>query len=129
MCIGEQLRCGTALTIKHLKNRSSLKILLLSKLHLMQVDDKLVLRLEKLARLKLSEEERAQIQGDLNEILTMVDKLQEINTDDTVPLTYINEEVNVLREDKISNQATREAALKNAPKEDGTYFKVPKVIG
>lgn len=95
----------------------------------MQVDDKLVLRLEKLARLKLSEEERGQIQGDLNEILTMVDKLQEINTDNIEPLTYINEEVNVLREDKISNQASREAALKNAPKEDGTYFKVPKVIG
>lgn len=94
----------------------------------MQIDDQLVLRLEKLARLKLSEQEREKIQGDLNEILKMVDKLQEIDTDDVSPLTYINEDVNVLREDKIKNQTPRDAALKNAPSANEQYFKVPKVI-
>ena len=94
----------------------------------MQVDEQLVLRLEKLARLQLSEEEREVIQGDLNKILGMVDKLKEIDTDNVEPLVYMNEEVNVLREDVVKNQVPREDALRNAPAEDGTYFKVPKVI-
>ena len=94
----------------------------------MQVDEQLVLRLEKLARLRLSEEEREVIQGDLNKILGMVDKLKEIDTDDVKPLVYMNEEVNVLREDIVKNQTARKDALRNAPAEDGTYFKVPKVI-
>ncbi|MGK0363794.1 MAG: aspartyl-tRNA(Asn)/glutamyl-tRNA(Gln) amidotransferase subunit C [Saprospiraceae bacterium] len=94
----------------------------------MQVDEQLVLRLEKLARLQLSEEEREVIQGDLNKILGMVDKLKEIDTDNVEPLVYMNEEVNVLREDVVRNQTPREDALRNAPAEDGTYFKVPKVI-
>jgi aspartyl-tRNA(Asn)/glutamyl-tRNA(Gln) amidotransferase subunit C len=94
----------------------------------MQVDEQLVLRLEKLARLRLSEEEREVIQGDLNKVLEMVDKLKEIDTDNVEPLVYINDDVNVLREDIVKNQTPREDALRNAPVEDGTYFKVPKVI-
>ena len=94
----------------------------------MQVDEQLILRLEKLARLQLSEEERELIQGDLNKVLEMVDTLKEINTDNVEPLVYMNEEVNVLREDIVKNQVPREDALRNAPAEDGTYFKVPKVI-
>jgi len=94
----------------------------------MQVDEQLVLRLEKLARLRLSEEEREVIQGDLGKILEMVDKLKEIDTENVEPLTYINDDINVLREDVIKHQVSREDALKNAPAEDGTYFKVPKVI-
>lgn len=94
----------------------------------MQVDEQLVLRLEKLARLQLSEEEREVIQEDLNKILVMVDKLKEIDTDNIEPLVYMNEEINVLREDIVRNQTPRKDALRNAPAEDGTYFKVPKVI-
>ncbi len=94
----------------------------------MQVDEQLVLRLEKLARLRLSEEEREIIQGDLNKVLEMVDKLKEIDTENVEPLVYINDDVNVLREDVVRNQTPREDALRNAPAEDGTYFKVPKVI-
>lgn len=94
----------------------------------MTTDKNLILRLEKLARLQLSDTEREEIGGDLDKILAMVDKLQEIDTENVEPLTYINEEVNVLRADAIKNQTDRDAALRNAPDTDGTYFKVPKVI-
>ncbi len=94
----------------------------------MTTDKNLILRLEKLARLQLSDTEREEIGGDLDKILAMVDKLQEIDTENVEPLTYINEEVNVLRADAIKNQTDRAAALRNAPDTDGTYFKVPKVI-
>ena len=94
----------------------------------MQVDKHLILKLEKLARLKLSDQERNKIQEDLNNILQMVGKLEELDLDNVEPLIYITEEVNVLREDEIKNQVDRAAALSNAPDKNEEHFKVPKVI-
>lgn len=94
----------------------------------MQIDKELILKLERLSRLKLSEEERTAIQKDLNNILGMVEKLQELDLSDVKPLVYITEEVNVLREDEVKNQVSREAALSNAPDRNEQYFKVAKVI-
>lgn len=94
----------------------------------MQVDKPLISKLEKLARLKLSEKERNQIQGDLNNILEMVGKLEELDLEGVEPLIYITEEVNVLRDDEIKHQVDRTAALSNAPDKNEEHFKVPKVI-
>ncbi len=94
----------------------------------MQIDEKLISRLEHLARLELSEQERAQIQQDLNNILVMVEKLNELDTKNVEPLVYINEEGNVWRADQVDHQISREKALANAPDQDGTFFRVPKVI-
>lgn len=94
----------------------------------MQIDDQLISRLEKLARLELSAEERQTIQGDLNQILAMVEQLQSLDLADIEPLAYVNAAENRLRADLIEEQVTREQALRNAPDTDGTYFRVPKVI-
>jgi aspartyl-tRNA(Asn)/glutamyl-tRNA(Gln) amidotransferase subunit C len=94
----------------------------------MQVDRALILKLENLSRLELSETERDKLAGSLNDILKMVDKLNELNTEGVEPLVYINEDTTILREDVVKNQVTRQDALKNAPDHNGTYFKVPKVI-
>jgi aspartyl-tRNA(Asn)/glutamyl-tRNA(Gln) amidotransferase subunit C len=94
----------------------------------MTVNTDLISRLEHLARLELSEAERSSLQNDLTNILGMVEKLQELDTTQVEPLVYMNEEVNVWREDEVKHQVDREAALKNAPDQDGTFFKVPKVI-
>ncbi|MEM1216330.1 MAG: Asp-tRNA(Asn)/Glu-tRNA(Gln) amidotransferase subunit GatC [Bacteroidota bacterium] len=92
------------------------------------MDEALISRLEQLARLKLSAAERSALQGDLNNILQMVEKLQELDLQDVEPLVYVNSAVQRLRKDEIRNQVTREEALKNAPDHDGEHFKVPKVI-
>ena len=95
----------------------------------MQIDRSLILRLENLTRLELSETERDRLTRDLNEILEMVEKLQELDTDGVTPLTYINEEEeNVWREDQVTGQVSRDEALANAPRHDGSFFRVPKVI-
>lgn len=94
----------------------------------MHIDTQLISRLEELARLELSEEERTKLTADLTEILKMVKKLEQLDTTGVEPLVYINDEVNVLRADNISNQVTAEDAFKNAPDSNDTYFKVPKVI-
>ncbi len=94
----------------------------------MQIDKNLILKLETLARLELSDAERDKLQGSLNDILQMVEKLDELDTEGVEPLVYINEDVNVLREDVVKNELSREDALSNAPSQNGVFFKVPKVI-
>lgn len=94
----------------------------------MTIDEKLISRLEQLARLELSTEEKERLRGDLNHILAMVEKLEALDTTGVEPLVYINEAVNVWRDDEVKHQVSQEEALRNAPKSDGTYFRVPKVI-
>ena len=94
----------------------------------MKADRNLILKLENLARLELTDAEREKLQGSLSDILTMVEKLEELNTEGVEPLVYINEEVSILREDIVKNQLSQSDSLKNAPDHNKTHFKVPKVI-
>lgn len=94
----------------------------------MAIDRNLILRLERLAMLELSEDERTQMQGELNDILGMISKLEELDTSNVPPLTHLSEAKNIFREDKIQHQVSNEEALKNAKNAQKPYFKVPKVI-
>ena len=94
----------------------------------MQLDKDLISRLEKLARLQLDAAEREKMAGDLQGILDMVDKLQDLDTRHVEPLVYLNDETDTLREDEVLNQLPQDKALKNAPKHDEQFFRVPKVI-
>ena len=94
----------------------------------MQIDKDLILKLEKLSRLKLSDTERTTIQKDLSSIIGMVEKLQELDLSEVEPLVYITDEVNVLRKDEVKHQVDRAKALSNAPDNNDAYFKVSKVI-
>lgn len=94
----------------------------------MQLDKELISRLEKLARLQLNDTEREKLSADLQSMLDMVDKLRELDTTGVEPLIYLNDQGNVWREDVVGDQLPVERALQNAPKQDGQFFRVPKVI-
>lgn len=94
----------------------------------MNVDKKLISKLEKLANLELNPAEKDGIQKDLNNMLKMVQKIEELDTDNVEPLTHMTNEVNQFRTDEVKDQLSPEEALKNAPVQDGTYIKVPKVM-
>ncbi len=81
-----------------------------------------------LARLEVQEDEKQGLLDDMNKILTFMDKLNEVNTNGVEPLIYMNDEINVLREDEVKQEISKVMALKNAPKEDGKFFRVAKVI-
>ncbi|MBQ1460860.1 MAG: Asp-tRNA(Asn)/Glu-tRNA(Gln) amidotransferase subunit GatC, partial [Selenomonas sp.] len=64
----------------------------------------------------------------MDKILTYMDNLSELDTENVKPTTYALPMQNVFRKDEVKASLDREAALANAPlKEDG-YFKVPKVL-
>lgn len=94
----------------------------------MKIDKKLILRLERLAMLELSEGEREQLQGEMNDMLGMISKLESLDTANVEPLIHLSKRSDATRTDEVKNQVTVEAALKNAPNHNGQYFKVPKVI-
>ena len=94
----------------------------------MKIDHKTVDHLAHLARLEFENESKEAIVNDLNRILSFVEKLNELNTDNVSPLIYMTDETNVLREDSIRETISHAQALKNAPKKDSDYFRVPKFV-
>ena len=94
----------------------------------MEVNNKLIQDLSRLAKLKFDEKSAKKMKRDLNKIIGFVDKLSEINTEGVEPLIYLSDEVNVLRADEIAHEVSQENALKNAPQKDSDYFKVPTVL-
>lgn len=94
----------------------------------MEINEDLILKLEKLSRLSLSPEDRKIIKDDLKSILNMIDKLQEVDTENEDPLIYMNQEEYRWRADKINNELDRQDALKNSPNATEEYFTVPKVL-
>lgn len=94
----------------------------------MQVDRSLLLQLENLAKLELSEAERERLKQDLDRMIQMVGKLEELDLEAVEPLRHMSEGSIGLRKDEIKNQISTQAALKNSPGKEGTYFTVPKVI-
>jgi aspartyl-tRNA(Asn)/glutamyl-tRNA(Gln) amidotransferase subunit C len=81
-----------------------------------------------LARLELSEPEELLLTQQMNSILSYMDKLNELNTNDVPATSNVIQLVNVYRQDMVKCSLDREQALDNAPQSDGANFLVPKVI-
>ncbi len=85
-------------------------------------------QLAHLSRLEVAPAQEAKMLADLNEILAWVDKLRELDTEGVEPLVYLSDNVNVTRPDEARNTVAHADALKNAPRKDSDYFRVPKVL-
>lgn len=94
----------------------------------MEVNNKLIQDIAKLSKLKFDDSAEEKMKADLEKMLAFVDKLNKIDTEGVDPLIYMSEEVNVLREDKVTEETSQKDALKNAPEKDSDYFKVPTVL-
>lgn len=95
----------------------------------MAVTKKDVEKIAELAKLKFSDEELENFTPQMNEILSYMDKLNELDTENVKPLSHPVEQINVFREDELKSSVSTEEALKNAPDKTDNHFKVPKVIG
>jgi aspartyl-tRNA(Asn)/glutamyl-tRNA(Gln) amidotransferase subunit C len=82
----------------------------------------------RLARLELTDEEKARLREQLGVILEAAAKVSEVATDDVPPTAYAIPRSNVLRPDEITPSLTTEEVLSNAPEVEGDRFKVPRVV-
>ncbi|MBA2249426.1 MAG: Asp-tRNA(Asn)/Glu-tRNA(Gln) amidotransferase subunit GatC [Chitinophagaceae bacterium] len=94
----------------------------------MEVNDELVDKIAKLARLGFDANNKEKIKYDLKRMITFIEKLNELDTTGVEPLMYMSDSINVLRDDEVKVSITHEQALQNAPLHDENFFKVPKVI-
>lgn len=94
----------------------------------MKITRKEVEHVAKLARLALKEEEMEQFTDQLSDILTYVEKLNELDTRDVEPTSHVLPVKIFLREDELSASIERQRALGNAPDRTEEFFRVPKVI-
>ena len=94
----------------------------------MKIDNQTIRKIAHLARLEFHEKDEEAMIKDMNEILTWVEKLKELDTEEVEPLTNMSYEINQMREDEVKDHLPHDDALKNAPSKDKNYFRVPKVL-
>jgi len=93
------------------------------------IDNTVLEKLEKLSMLKIEDEKREELAGQLTEILAYVENLAELNTDDLSATFSTLEGGTPLRED--SPRASSEIAkdiFSHAPHAENDFFIVPKII-
>ena len=94
----------------------------------MEIDRKTVEHVAQLARLGVTDEEKDRLARELSGILTHVDMLSKLNTDNVAPLYHILPVQNVLRDDAAHPSDVRDDVLKSAPKARPPFFVVPNVL-
>ncbi|MCX5695335.1 MAG: Asp-tRNA(Asn)/Glu-tRNA(Gln) amidotransferase subunit GatC [Candidatus Omnitrophica bacterium] len=94
----------------------------------MSIDKKTVENVAHLARINLDKKELDKISGQLEHILSFIDKLSSLNTDNIAPTSHILPISNVLRKDELRKSLPIAKTLMNAPAKQGNFFVVPKII-
>jgi len=94
----------------------------------MEVDEATVRRIARLARIKVSDEETASLQGELTGILKWVEQLDEVDTDAVEPMTRVVPIEARLREDVVTDGNKAADVTANAPLSEDNFYVVPKVV-
>jgi len=92
------------------------------------LDKATVARIAALARIKVTEEEQARLAGELTQILTWIEQLNEVDTKGVAPMTGVGHLKLPMREDVVRDGGIRDKLLANAPQEARGFFAVPKVV-
>lgn len=82
-----------------------------------------------LANLKISPEEENKLESQLNEILSYVEKLENVATDDIEETSQVTGLENILREDEVKNyELTQEESISGSSSIQNGLFKVKGVL-
>ena len=94
----------------------------------MKITEEEVKHVAHLARLNLSRHELKKMTGQLDDLLSYVTKLEELDTENIKPTTHAFSISNAFRDDIVTNSLSREEALANSPKQNGEFFIVPRIL-
>ncbi len=92
------------------------------------IDPEQVRKVANLARLEMKAEEEEQMTAQLSSILEYFEQLSELDTTNVPPTTRAIDVSNVTRPDELQPYPDREALLREAPEQDGDFFKVPQIL-
>lgn len=88
-----------------------------------------VIKVSLLGRLLLSEEEIETMTAQLGQILTYMELLDEVDTNQVEPMAHAVEVSDVFRSDHVGASLARDRVLANAPEHDQECYRVPAVLG
>jgi aspartyl-tRNA(Asn)/glutamyl-tRNA(Gln) amidotransferase subunit C len=94
----------------------------------MQVDEATVRRIARLARIRITDEEAASLQGELSGILAWVEQLGEVDTTGVPPMTRVADMKLKQRTDVVTDGEKADDIVANAPMTEDHFFVVPKVV-
>ena len=94
----------------------------------MQIDEKTVRHIARLARLKIDGEQAKALERELSSILVWVEQLDKIDTSGVAPMTGASDIKMRLRPDVVNDGGYPETIVKNAPLTEDNFFVVPKVV-
>ena len=94
----------------------------------MTLDSQAVAKIARLARIAVSEDEKAHFAKEISGILQWVEQLSEVNTDGVPLMTSVSQVKLPLRKDIVTDGKQVDAIIKNAPDSDYGCFVVPKVM-
>jgi len=92
------------------------------------IDDGLIAYLEDLSCLTLVDDEKRRLKGDLREILSGMERLGELDTENVPERSHPFDNANAFREDEVHASFDRELILKNAPDLSDEMFIAPKTV-
>ena len=95
---------------------------------MIKVDESVLKKAEILAKLKIEDSERARTMKEMEKVLAYAEKLNELETDEVLPMNYGDAAETRFREDEVTNPDGKEAALMNAPEQKDGQFVVPKTV-
>ena len=81
-----------------------------------------------LAKIELSQDEKARFTKQLNKILEYFELINEIDTEDIQPTSQVVEAISALREDRVNPSLSINDALSNTTHRDRGFFKAPKIV-
>ena len=94
----------------------------------MKITNEIIDHISHLARLEFNGTDKENIKSDMEKIISFMDQLKKVKTDEVEPLVSVSENNNILREDKAIKTIDKSDAFVNAPKNDSDYFRIPKVL-
>jgi len=94
----------------------------------MKIDEKEIVKVANLARLDLTDDEKAEFSKQLNDIIEYVEKINELDTSGVKPADHIVDMKNVTREDRIKESLDISDIEKIAPAFDRGHIVVPRII-
>ncbi len=94
----------------------------------MQIDQATVRRIARLARLRVTDDEAENLEGELSSILAWVEQLNELDTEGVEPMTRVVDMTMKKRADQVDDGGIPDDVVLNAPEREDHFFVVPKVV-
>ena len=94
----------------------------------MGIDEKTIKKIAKLARIRISDDDIASLQNDLNRIVGFVDKMSEISIEKVEEFRFSETSLSEMRIDEETKENNAEQILSNTKNKKEDFFVVPKIV-